>query len=74
VILCFVLFCFLVFFREAGGQRERERENLKQSPTPSSGGRCRARSHNPEIMTRAEIKSQTLNQPTPRRSVSALSS
>ena len=45
--------------RVGGGQREREGENLKQAPA-EHGAPHRARSQDPEILTWAEIRSQTL--------------
>ena len=44
------------------GQRERERESFSRLLT-EGGAQCGgAQSHNPEIMTWAEIKSRLLNQ------------
>ena len=43
------------------GQREREKENPKQAPCCQHRAWCRALFHDHEIMTWAEIKSQTLN-------------
>lgn len=43
-----------------GGAEERARENPKQAPHPAQR-LTRGSIHNPEIRTRAEMKSQTLN-------------
>ena len=67
IILCSsaVVFCFATLFffeRErvcvhtsrGEGQKERERENLKQAPSPAwsqPGTQLGAKSHHPEIMT-----------------------
>ena len=64
------LFKVYLFWERKGestgeGQKERERENLKQGSTPSAQLRASRRtlggSHNHEIMTWAEIRSQMLN-------------
>ena len=65
-------FCFLSLFLKLflegesthactrAGEGQREREDLKQAPH-SGGAQHEARSHAPEIMSWAEIKSRTLN-------------
>ena len=42
--------------------RERDRERGRETPQTEQGAQHRAQSHDPEIMTSAKIKSQSLNQ------------
>lgn len=44
-----------------GGGAE-ERENPTRAPHPARGARHETQSHNPEVMTSAEIKSRMLSQ------------
>ena len=73
--LFFKLTCFYFYFlflereyvqvREMGKgrerERERERERISSRLHTQHGAQCRAQSHNPGIMTWADIKSRTVN-------------
>ena len=47
--------------REGERERERERERILSRPHAQCRAQCGARSHHPEIMTRAKINSMMLN-------------
>ena len=62
---CFKVYLFILRQSEQGRGRERDRENPKQAPHHQHRAGRRTQSHNPEIMTWAEIKSRTLNRLSP---------